>query len=166
MAITLTVGTNTYVSLEDADAYHTAYANTDWAGTDELKKQALVLATQSVDLLYGSKYLGILADQAQALLFPRQSFYDNDGRNISGIPTSLKNAVCELAMMQLNDIDIFPVASTATNVKDETLKVGGISISTTNYRSNEGETFDGFRKIDILLRPILKAATGSWRFKA
>lgn len=168
MTITLTVPTNTYVTLADADAYHTIYANADWTGNtdDEARKQALILATQSVDLLYGAKYLSIIASETQSLLFPRSAFTDNNGRYVTSIPTALKNAVCEIALLNLNGTNIFPIANTANNVKSETLQVGGVSISTQNYRANESETFEGFRKVDILLRAVLKQVPTSFRIRA
>jgi len=166
--ITLTLGTNTYITLADAETYHTTYGNVDWTSTvdDEAKKLALVLATQAVDLLYGQKFLSFVSVETQPLLFPRASFYDNDARYHTTYPTSLKNAVCEIALMSLLGADILPMASAAQNVKAESIQVGGISINTQNYKANEGESFEGFRKVDILLRPILRQQGSSWRLKA
>ena len=178
MAITLVledgtkpIGANTYVSLADAETYHTNYGNVDWTGNadDELKKQALVLASQAVDLLYGAKYMsGILPDSTQALLFPRMWFTDNDSRIVkeNNIPLCLKNAVCEIALLQMAGENIFPLASTGNLVKTSKVKVGDIETSTEYFKAAENETYSGFRKVDIILRPILKTATGGWRLRA
>lgn len=168
MTITITVGTNSYVSLVDAETYHTTYANTDWTGLtdDEAKKQALVLATQAVDLLYGTKFMSILASSSQALLFPRLQFTDNNGRLVSGIPSCLANAVAELALKQLNGDDIFPTANTTGNVKAESITVGGISIRTDKYAPASVEAYEGFNKVEIMLRPVLKQVSGNWSLRA
>ena len=166
------IGANTYVSLADAETYHTNYANTDWTGNtdDEMKKQALVTATQAVDLLYGERYMStIYPDSAQALLFPRLWFMDTDARIVreNTIPECLKRAVYELALMQLNGVDVFPMQAIGSLVKTASVKVGDIATATEYFKAAEGESFAGFRKVDILLRPILKSKqAGSWRLRA
>ncbi len=157
---------NTYVSAVNADAYHAAMGNTDWAGNDaDTRAQALILATQAVDLLYGAKYESyIYFNSTQSLLFPRAQFWDANYRLITDktIPQSLMNAVCEIAQMQIDGTDIFPVQSNTMAIKSESVKVGGLSVSTDYMKTLEGESFDGFRKIDLLIRPLLKQKTSNW----
>ncbi len=43
---------NSYISVEDADAYHTDRANTDWTGTTATKQAALIRATDYIDTVY------------------------------------------------------------------------------------------------------------------
>ena len=70
MAITLEVGVNTYVTLEEANSILEAiFDNAEWAAlTDEQKKVCLVNAANKFNLLTvkGSKL-----DTEQALIFPR-----------------------------------------------------------------------------------------------
>ena len=162
MAIELVVEENTYVTLEEADAYFSKYGNAEWTGTDDARAQALVSATQAIDALYGSKFMGIMYSESQPLLFPRQSFNDKDGRYVSGIPAALKNATCEIALMAVTGADIFPEASNSNNVRSEQVQVGALSISNEYFKAPQGVSFDGFRKIDLLLRPLLKSATRAW----
>jgi hypothetical protein len=178
MAITLIVengskpaGANTYVSLVDAATYHATFGNSAWTDLtdDDIKSQALVLATQSVDLLYGERYdSAIFPSSTQELLWPRMWFTDANQRIVldGTIPKALKDAVAEIALLSLDGVDIFPLAATAQNVRDQTIQVGGISISTSNYRPNSGESFTGFRKVDIVIRPILKRTFAGWSLKA
>ena len=179
MSITLIVedGTkpasaNTYVSLADADTYHTNLGNTDWPDTtgDEEKKQALILATQAIDLLYGVRYMStIYPDSKQVLLWPRLWFMDANARIVkeNTIPAAIKNAVCEVALMHLQDLDIFPQQSTTSLVKLSHIKIGDIANQTEYFKPAEGESFTGFRKVDITLRPVLKSAqTANWSLKA
>ena len=156
---------NSYVSLEEANAYHSLYNNLDWAASDEELEQSLILATRSIDLLYGSKYNSYKrVDSISPLLFPRYSFYDNNFQLVSQttIPKCLKNAVCQLALMQLLGEDILPLANTDSNIKLGRIKIGEIEIEN-EYQTNKGigETYPGFNQIDLLLEPILKKKSKS-----
>jgi hypothetical protein len=176
MPITLIVETgekladaNSYVSLAEADTYHTNYGNLDWPGADsaEDKKQALILATQSVDSLYGPRYLSfVYPESPQALLFPRAYFYDNNGRIVpeNTIPVCLKNAVCELALLHMNGVDIFPVPASTKFIKSESVKAGSVEIAHEYFKAQETATYESFDKVEVFLYPILKTNTGSsWR---
>lgn len=168
MAITITVGTNSYASVAEADAYFTQFGNEDWTSiTDEDQKaQALILATQSVDLLYGKKFASLMNSDSQSLLFPRVPFVDKDGRTISGIPSSLKNAVAEVALMQINGQDIFPEESETNNIKKSQVTVGGITLIGEKYAPGDSAAYDGFSKVEMILRPLFKSTSANWRIKA
>jgi hypothetical protein len=154
---------NSYVSLEEANSYHALYNNLDWAATDSELEQALILATRSVDLLYGPKFISYKrVDSISPLLFPRYSFYDNNFQLISQttIPKCLKNATCQLALMQLLGEDILPIESADSNIKMGRIKIGDIEIEN-EYQSNKkiSETYTGFNQVELLLQPILKTKT-------
>ena len=70
MAITLEVGVNTYVTLEEANSILEAvFDNQEWQSlTDEQKKVSLVNATNKINLL---AVKGEKLDSSQELLFPR-----------------------------------------------------------------------------------------------
>ena len=70
MAITLEVGANTYVTLEEANIILEAvFDNQEWQSlTDEQKKVCLVNATNRINLL---AVKGEKLDSSQELLFPR-----------------------------------------------------------------------------------------------
>ena len=70
MAITLEVGVNTYVTLEEAEnIIKTIYDNAEWQSlTDEQKKVSLVNATNKINLL---AVKGEKLDSSQKLIFPR-----------------------------------------------------------------------------------------------
>ena len=70
MAITLEVGVNTYVTLEEANSILEAvFDNQEWQSlTDEQKKVCLVNATNKINLL---AVKGEKLDSSQELLFPR-----------------------------------------------------------------------------------------------
>lgn len=68
-------GWDSYISLDDANAYHTAMGNTGWAGDDSAKEVALRKGTQYIEMTYAPKaeYLdpmhkNIVASTAEAAL--------------------------------------------------------------------------------------------------
>lgn len=99
----LTVGTDSYVSLDEADAYFSARNAPDaWmAATAAQKEEALRYATRFIDSSF--EFLGYLQDTDQALKWPRYSIYDDDGRVYEGTPVEVKEATFELGRSHLND---------------------------------------------------------------
>lgn len=154
MPITLTVGTNTYLSLADAETYFaTRLFSTDWTGTDDIKSQALIMATKKIDRQI---LKGIKATQTQALQFPR-AFYVDDSYsrqigltidNIHGegwyVETSvnqrIKDAQCEEAIALL-------AAGTTANKRAE-LQAQGVKSFTLGGLS---ETYMGQKSGTYLL---------------
>jgi hypothetical protein len=95
MPVNIVVGTNSYISLADADEYFTARLHSDlWntAATDE-KAQALITATRQIDRL---PFRGVKRLSNQALAFPRSP--NND------VPWRVLDAVCEEALAILKGI--------------------------------------------------------------
>jgi len=99
----LTVGTNSYISLEDAETYFTDRLNsTEWdSAIDTIRSKALIQATQIIDQ---KDFLGYKSVSTQALKFPRTGLVD-DGVAVdsSTIPKRVKDAVCELAIWCLTE---------------------------------------------------------------
>src|SRR5688572_6043385 len=74
---------DSYVSLAQADAYHITLGNTGWAGTNELKEQALRRATRYIDFFYYDRWSGVrLNGRDQALQWPRIDAVDIDNEEI------------------------------------------------------------------------------------
>jgi len=109
MAVTIdaTVGgasANSYVTLATANTYFEGRLNvTDWTGaTDDNKNRALVSAARRLDQ---ESYEGIRASSTQALQWPRDGLYDEDGNSIDEdtIPQRVQDAQCELALYMLGE---------------------------------------------------------------
>lgn len=135
MALTVEDGTGlttaeAYVSVADADAYHTAYGNTGWTGTEAAKEVALRRATQYIDSRY--RFRGVRKDADQALEWPRVG-YEPDGRTESWPPTLLEQACCEAALRALSDT--LRADASADQVVEET--VGPITV---RYAGKSGQT--------------------------
>jgi hypothetical protein len=149
---------NSYASLAYANEYHAARGNEAWSGEDDQLTQALLIAFESLESLYGPNYMGALSPtSAQAALFPRMPFTDNNGRFLNSyvIPACLLQAQCEIALLYLQGVDVFPKRSTAQNVVSESVEVGAVKTAKQYGKAVEGESFAGFRKVDLLLAPIL-----------
>ena len=150
---------NSYISVTDADAYHALFDNTDWSGETADKEQALILATKSLDLLYGPRFLSYKRHTNNVLQFPRYVFYDNNMQVVDTytIPFCVKDAVCEIALLVQQGVDIYPLPNLNNNVKLERTKIGDLEIEK-QYTGTMGntESFASFRKIDLQLWPVLK----------
>jgi len=148
---------NSYVSVAYADAYFDGIS--EWtAASIEARTAALIVGFDSVEQLYGPNYLGsIRPTSQQAALFPRLAFTDNNGRlvNANTIPACLLRAQCEVALMHLKGVDAFPQKNAAQFVTSESVTLGALTESKSYGRAVESESYPGFRKVDLMLAPIL-----------
>ena len=149
---------NSYITLDYANSYHTMMGNTSWSGDDSDLEQAIIIATQSVELLFGHKYLSQRLLGVQSLLWPRYPMWDNYLNLIlqSVIPTSLQNAVAEAALLSLTGIEMFPDISQLNNVQRIDDKVGEIEESIQYFGKSRLSTYENFRKVELLLYPIIQ----------
>lgn len=152
---------NTYCSLTFANDYHTLMGNTDWVGDDAALELALVQATQALDLLYGSKYSSARLETSvdQSLQWPRYGFYDQNGvyRTTNTIPLELKRAEAELALLLLTEAALpMPEENERTMISEKSEKVGEIAVSYKYRAPLDVASFEGYRKVDLLLKPITR----------
>lgn len=92
---------NSYVSVVDADTYHSNRLHRAAWATATTKEQALMTATQFIDTYI--RFHGSRVSADQPLEWPRTDVYDRDGRLLPSdeIPQRLKDAVCEQAFAAL-----------------------------------------------------------------
>lgn len=95
---------NSYSSVEDADTYFDERVQASvWTGESEedVKERALIMATRRLDVF---TYRGIKNSSDQALKWPRDGVYDEDGEPYptNEVPEFLKQATYELALDILN----------------------------------------------------------------
>ncbi len=91
---------NSYVSLAEADAYFAERGERNWVGNDTEKQQALVRATDYMDMVFGARFIGLKLLVTQALEWPRFGIADMDP---AVLPTKLKYACCQYALRCLHD---------------------------------------------------------------
>lgn len=107
MAITVEDGTglagaDSFISVADADTFHTDRGNTTWTGTDAVKEVALRRA--SFFLTHAFSWKGEpLTQRTQALAWPRVGVIDGDGFSVDSdaVPQEIKDATCLAALQEL-----------------------------------------------------------------
>ena len=101
--MSITVGTDTYISVSDADTYFSKrYNGESWSNfTTGDKERLLTTATHKIDRL---NLKGQKKVYTQTLSFPRvYTIRDNyNGFNIDTVPDNVKYAVCEEALAMTN----------------------------------------------------------------
>jgi len=130
----LTLNTNSYVSIADANEYFdTRIDSANWfSAITDVKEQALVTATSMVD---DNAWLGSAVSSSQALAWPRNNviYYSNKmGAQITiantVVPTQVKIAVYEQALHLINNEDVLLGQTTSY----ESISIGSISLSDSN----------------------------------
>lgn len=122
----LVEGTDTYLTLADANTYWANRSNSDWAAaTDATKEKALREATQYIDGAFN-----FIGDQNpnNVLAWPRYNVFVTQG-NFAGIsfdsvtiPPQIKNATAELALDALS-ARLAPSADRGGAIKREKVDV-------------------------------------------
>ena len=150
--MTLTVGTNSYCTLEELRAYALARGVT-LSTTDSTVE---VYAIKAMDYIEArrDKFQGYKTDDDQALQFPREYLYI-DGALIDNdvVPDVVKNAQSQLVIDQHNGVDITP-NHTSSSLPVIQKTVGPL---TTKYSDKWGaNTTPYLAKVNDLLKPVYK----------
>ena len=120
----LTVGTDSYLSVGDADAYWAERNNALWAAAVPAdKEKALREATQYLDGRYD--WVGDHPGGGQQLGWPRVGAVDHEGRVLTGVPGKVAQATAELALQALGE-PLAPAQPRAGRTRRE--KVGALEI--------------------------------------
>lgn len=148
------VDADSYVSLVDAAAYHTAFGNTAWAAaaSDAIREVALRKATRYIDSRY--TYRGDQRTSTQSLVWPRVGYGTDEVYDNGQWPVSrLHRACCELALLSLSE-ELY-VDEDSRPVLGET--IGPISVRYGDPRFGGQKRFS---LIEDLLRPLLTGGGG------
>lgn len=159
MALTVApeVGADSYTSVSDADAYHTAYGTASaWAAVSD-KEAALRNATTYLDGIYGSRFKGQRSDPTQTLAWPRSKVFLFDSETSlddETIPKLIKDATAFLA---LQGKTAALSATVGAIVRRE--RIGPME---TEYAVSVGSSSGlvKFPFVDALLRPLLGGGFG------
>lgn len=136
-----------YISVADADARHTALGNTAWTGLDAVKEQALRRATQHMEGAYRQRWRGTRLMRAQALSWPRYgAVVDGWAVESTVVPIEVANACADLALRALTDT---LAADLTRSVVRE--KVGPIETEYDRYSPASTR----FLAVDMALAPYL-----------
>ena len=125
---------DSYVSVEFADSYFSARGVSGWVAlTQSKKEQYLICATDFIDNIY--QWHGKKLTTEQSLRFPRTNIKDYEGNDIVGIPTCLKQAVCDAAQLSSNGTELFQTKNENGDVVSETIT----TLSFTYSKSDKSE---------------------------
>lgn len=151
---------NSLAAVAFADAYFAERGVAAWTGTDTVKEQALVRATDYVESRWGKRgrFKGEpqFPDVPQALSFPRTGI-GSDGV----VPQDVQKAVAEYALRALSGtLAPDPVVTVGPAVESVRQKVGPIETETRygNAGSVSSVEFKPYPAADLLLRPYLRGA--------
>lgn len=165
MPVTITVGTNSYISLADAKTYFSTrlYADAWTAADDDTKSSALIMATRKIDR---QKFNGQKANYDQTLKFPRafylgQRYNRKFGLTIDNVrgagwyvETEVSNdviyAVCEEAAAILR-------IGAAANKRAELQAQGVTSFSLGSLSENYGPGSKGEKILSVEAREYLSS---------
>lgn len=154
----ITVGTDSYISVTDADTYFSNLGNTTWSGKDTSDKEvALRKACDYIESEYSGRWKGAIASNSQALAWPRSGVRDNEGRYIDNTeyPTRLVKAQCELALKTFNESLMPDQEAGAGQLIEKT--TGPITKKwAPGYRSEKTFSF-----VEALLKPYLRGSKSS-----
>lgn len=164
--MSLIIGVDSYVTLEEADAYHENMGNSaQWPGgasddeTIKKKEAALRKAASFIDLAASGRWRGRKAKAGQPHAWPRIDAYDGDGYLIpyNVIPRCVKNATCEAAFRIYDGEDLMP-DETGRNVASESV-AGAVTVSYFEGKSSATEYTRIYTMLDdVLVSPISSGA--------
>lgn len=159
-----------YCSVADASAYHTARGNAAWAAlaSDTVREQCLRKATDYMVQVYRLRWGGVRVSGEQALDWPRNFVIREDfqASTINGyqmlggnyyypndeVPTEVKNACAELALKSASD-DLLPDLTQGVVME----RVDVLQIEYDKYSPQSPR----YTAIDRLLAPFLSGSSVS-----
>ena len=114
------INADSYVSVEFADDYFSARGVSGWESLETpVKEQSLIRATDYIDNIF--QWYGKKAVSAQSLRFPRVNLRDYEGNEITGVPTCLKQAVCDAAILVSSGTELFQTQNENGEIVSETI---------------------------------------------
>ena len=146
----ITVGTDSYVSVADADTYWSDRNNLDWTTADTAdKEKALREATEFIDGTYARQWIGEHPGSAsQVLAWPRNGAVDSEGRSVTGIPQRVKDATSRLA---LDALSAFLSEAEDRGGRVARAKVGPLDVS----YFGDAPAGTAYPFLDLTLKPLL-----------
>lgn len=158
-----------YTSVADASAYHTARGNAAWAAlaSDTVREQLLRKATDAMMQMFAGRWAGTRVSSTQALDWPRYNVPMKDGpANLpysygvasyypsNTIPAAVARACAELALR----------AATADLIADGTQAVKREKIGPLEVEYQDATTSGtSYRAVEGMLAPFMVATSGQIR---
>lgn len=155
---------NALADVAFADGYFTERGIAAWTGSDTLKEQALVRATDYIETRWGNrgKFKGCVQfpDTPQALSFPRTGI-GSDG----AVPIGVRKAAAEYALRALT-VTLAPDPVTQPNGQTVAMtrrKLGPLETEVRYHEAGSVAVLKPYPAADMLLRPYLLLTGGLLR---
>lgn len=168
MAFDFTVGgpsTNSFGSVEDADAYFADRGIEAWSGENSVKEAALLVGADYILNTYRGQWCFTRSDSNQALPFPAKGVVDADGRSWADdvIPPQVAHAQFQAALQHVLGVDLMPVVSAGGKIVSERAGAGPAQSSTTfaDHGPGTGEA-PKFPIIERLLSGLVTGNSGGF----
>lgn len=165
---TVVAGAESYISVADANTYHTDRGNTAWTGSDAVKEAALRKATEYMVQVYRLRWKGYRVSGTQALDWPRSmverddyAFTTLNGQTVIGgdyyypnddVPIEVARSCAELALKSLSTTLSPDIGRRTIREKVDVIEV--------EYDPNSPQ-YTLYRSIDGWLSPYLSGQGGS-----
>jgi len=99
----IVAGAESYISVANADTYHSNRGNTAWTGTTAAKEAALRKSTDYMTQIYRQRWQGGRVDADQVLDWPRyRVIVDGFSVDYDAVPDAVQNACAEFALRALS----------------------------------------------------------------
>lgn len=155
---------NSYLSVEDADQYFDNHsAPVAWTSAVLADKQnALRIATQYLDVVFGEVWVERRTNDEQALDWPRAFVNDSDGFAVESdiIPQAIEDATAEMALRSISGTTLLPDLTKPGGIGREKVKVGPIEKDTTYVGS--ASQIPRFSIVDALVEQFTIGTAGGF----
>ncbi len=144
---------DSYISTEDADAYHRARFNEAWALLSGVEKEAaLRKATDYMTAAYGPRWSGVRVSASQALDWPRSGVVSRGFTvDAATVPAEVSKACAELAVRAAAGQLLADVGRTVVREKVDVLEV---------QYSEYGPQSTRFAAVDAMLAQLFGGMSG------
>lgn len=157
------VDANAYVSVATVTQYAEDYleAPSEWTGLTQATQERLIrVATRYLDAQFGDAWLGVRANETQALDWPRAGVYDRSGFYVAStaLPAALVRACCQFIVEAIAE-DLLPNLDSSGRVKRKREKLGALE-EETEYEAgfDAGKVYQlALSLLGELLRPTGRA---------
>lgn len=160
MALTVEDGTGlagaeSYVSVAEADTYHTDRGNSAWTdiAATATKEAYLRDAVAFLDGVYESRFRGRRKERLQALAWPRVGFIDSDGFRWDSdeVPVPIKRAQMELALRRIDGELGKDESRGESRFRD--IKAGPVTI---RYREHASSPSSRYPEVEVKLARLFR----------
>ncbi len=154
---------NAYIDTTFADAYFADRGVAGWTGTSVVKQNAIVRATDYIEIRFSQLFKGAVLTTVQSLAWPRQSevvvdgVYYADPDFPTGVPVQVKKACAEYALRALTTT-LAPdpeVDASGRPLIMKSEKIGPITETTQYVPGTRVSIFKPYPAADALLRQLI-----------